>query len=332
MNNNFEIYWKKLSTVSFDREITNGPVSIRNEQENDSKLASPAPITTHSIRLTDIILYPIKSCGGIYADSWYISDTGLLFDRHWMITNDDGVGLNQKREPKMTLVKPSLSKDFHKLNLSFEGCEPFSLEINSSQNKIRNNYITTNPVCQTKVCADNVTTVDAGDQAAHWVSLALNRSYCRLVSQINTIPRVSKGNRNHSNKSLSLANEEQYLLVSRTSIRKLLHLVRTTNPAITENDLVSRFRPNFVVDGGLPFEEDTWKSVTIGNLKFTCVGKCTRCQMICINQETGEKEPNILVSLRDIKENKITFGIYLRADEDYETEKISVGDAVTIQI
>lgn len=154
MNNNFDIYWKKLSTVSFDREITNGPDSKRNEQEIDSKLTSPAPITTHSIRLTDIILYPIKSCGGIYADSWYISNTGLLFDRHWMITNDDGVGLNQKREPKMTLVKPSLSKDFQKLNLSFEGCEPFSLEINSSQSKIRNNYITTNPVCQTKVCAD----------------------------------------------------------------------------------------------------------------------------------------------------------------------------------
>lgn len=31
------------------------------------------------------------------------------------------------------------------------------------------------------------------------------------------------------------------------------------------------------------------------------VGKCTRCQMICVDQETGEKDPNILITLRDLR-------------------------------
>lgn len=60
-------------------------------------------------------------------------------------------------------------------------------------------------------------------------------------------------------------------------------------------NVIERFRPNFVVDFGQnwkPFQEERIKRISIGSLKFKVVGLCQRCQMICIDQTNGEKDPN----------------------------------------
>ena len=32
--------------------------------------------------------------------------------------------------------------------------------------------------------------------------------------------------------------------------------------------------------------------------------KCTRCEMICVNQNTGEKDPRLIVALRDLRDRQ----------------------------
>jgi molybdenum cofactor sulfurtransferase len=80
--------------------------------------------------------------------------------------------------------------------------------------------------------------------------------------------------------------------------------------------VLERFRANFIIEtmNGVPFEEDEFERIHIGSIafkvrnlfciktrKFKVTGKCTRCQMICVDQETGQKDPNVLLALRDIR-------------------------------
>ena len=54
------------------------------------------------------------------------------------------------------------------------------------------------------------------------------------------------------------------------------------------------FRPNIVVHGVPPFAEDEWKIVNVGTHRFYITSRCTRCQVPCVNVETGTigKEPS----------------------------------------
>ncbi|MCL4132072.1 UNVERIFIED_CONTAM: hypothetical protein GTU68_036892, partial [Idotea baltica] len=72
-------------------------------------------------RLTDIIVYPVKSCAGISAERWPVGLTGLQFDRRWMIVTSSGVTLTQKRMAKLSLLKPAIDWEANLLTLSYQG-------------------------------------------------------------------------------------------------------------------------------------------------------------------------------------------------------------------
>ena len=58
-------------------------------------------LSLSNIELSGICIYPIKSCGAFSPKAWPISKSGLLYDRCWVIVNEAGVALTQKREPKL---------------------------------------------------------------------------------------------------------------------------------------------------------------------------------------------------------------------------------------
>lgn len=57
---------------------------------------------------------------------------------------------------------------------------------------------------------------------------------------------------------------------------------------------MNRFRPNIVVSGaGLPFAEDEWIEIQIGDVSFLVAKPCARCPIPTTDQETVAigKEP-----------------------------------------
>jgi molybdenum cofactor sulfurtransferase len=56
--------------------------------------------------LKGICVYPIKSCGALNVKAWPLSSTGLLYDRQFMIVDDAGNAIGQKRCKKILLVQP----------------------------------------------------------------------------------------------------------------------------------------------------------------------------------------------------------------------------------
>uniref|UniRef100_A0A8B9QNQ7 Molybdenum cofactor sulfurase n=1 Tax=Anas platyrhynchos TaxID=8839 RepID=A0A8B9QNQ7_ANAPL len=218
------------------------------------------------ITVTNIFLYPIKSCSAFEVTEWPVGNQGLLYDRNWMVVNQNGVCLTQKQEPRLCLVNPSIDLKQKIMVIQAEGMDTISVS---------------------KVCSHRVKTYDCGEKTAGWFSMFLGRP-CRLIRQCpdkkNSMQhKNTKGPTCATSISLSLVNEAQYLLINVASILQLKeHISR----------LARRYRCNCA-------------------LRFQVVGPCSRCQIICIDQQSGERNKEVLQSLSAARGRKTNFGVYL---------------------
>jgi molybdenum cofactor sulfurtransferase len=90
------------------------------------------------------------------------------------------------------------------------------------------------------------------------------------------------------------------------------------------------------------YSEDSWDSVRIGIQSFKLMGACRRCQMVCIDQDTGEKKEEPFVTLAKTRrfDGKVYFGVHMRHDhlthgdltsKESQYPTIQVGDPVSVQ-
>src|SRR5918998_677851 len=61
--------------------------------------------------LSDLRVYPIKSCGGISVDEWEVDERGLRHDRRWMLVDETGSFMSQRKLPRMALIKARIEPD-----------------------------------------------------------------------------------------------------------------------------------------------------------------------------------------------------------------------------
>ncbi|KAM6915860.1 molybdenum cofactor sulfurase [Xenentodon cancila] len=263
--------------------------------------------------LTNIYIYPIKSCAAFEVHDWPVGPLGLLYDRGWMVVNGNGVCLSQKRETRLCLICPQVHLPSNKLFLQAAGMDTISVPL---ENDTR--LQSSSRVCHSKVCGDRVETVDCGDEAASWLSDFLGQP-CRLIRQSPDFTRVKKKRSDEAATSLflSLVNEAQYLMINRASVALIQNLMSSRQDGCEGDELlvaqnvIRRFRANLVIAGVEPFEEDNWSHLIIGNTRFVVAGQCGRCQMIGIDQDTGAKTKEPLMSLSAYRTGKVTFGVYL---------------------
>ncbi|XP_062319922.1 molybdenum cofactor sulfurase [Osmerus eperlanus] len=282
--------------------------------------------------LVTIYIYPIKSCAAFQVCDWPMGPQGLLYDRGWMVVNGNGVCLSQKREARLCLIHPQVHLPSNTLHLHASGMDSISVPLN-----IPNETLQRNKVCQSKVCGDRVKTVDCGEEAASWLSEFLGQP-CRLIRQSSDVIRDMKNGLEQGMPSaLSLVNEAQYLLINRASVELLLKHITSRqegsedHPSFNIQQLIGRFRANLVIDGIEPFEEDDWSHLIIGNTNFQVAGQCGRCQMIGVNQDTGAKTKEPLLSLSAYHKGKVTFGVYLNhqlQENPTEAYTLTIGSSV----
>ncbi|XP_075350266.1 molybdenum cofactor sulfurase [Mycteria americana] len=260
------------------------------------------------ITVTNIYLYPIKSCSAFEVTEWPVGNQGLLYDRNWMVVNQNGVCITQKQEPRLCLVNPSIDLKKKVMVIQAEGMDPIALSLEENTGKEAMIY-------ESKVCSHRVKTYDCGERIAEWFSLFLGRP-CRLIRQSSDMNRShqknTKGLASATNISLSLVNEAQYLLINVASILQLKeHISARLEEPLEIEELIRRFRANIVISAPESFEEEEWAEISIGALRFQVVGPCSRCQIICIDQQSGERNKEFLQSLSAARGRKTNFGIYL---------------------
>ncbi|XP_033624449.1 molybdenum cofactor sulfurase-like [Asterias rubens] len=317
--------------------------------------------------LTNIYLYPVKSCSAFEVSEWEIGHSGLMYDRHWMVVNSNGVCLSLKREERLSLIKPSIDLKNKCLWLHYQGCSSISVPLDVSteagQTMSKNH-------AQSKVCADRVKTLDCGEAVAKWLSSALGKD-CRLLQQHPDFERNCrlKGIAQcdaPSNQSLSLVNTAPFTLLCRPSAQALLSTIRErystidTQPITNSlqhpidssepiranyplrkdeggwsnvciEELIGRFRGNLVIDGWEAFDEDEWEKIQIGDHTFPVAGMCIRCQMVCVDPNTATRGKEPLLTLSSLRGKKIPFGTLLLHDETASVSStLRVGDRVSI--
>ena len=52
---------------------------------------------------------------------------------------------------------------------------------------------------------------------------------------------------------------------------------------------MASFRPNVVVTGSAPWEEDYWRQITVGSIEFDVPKPCGRCQVPTVDPATGKR-------------------------------------------
>ncbi|XP_049869892.1 molybdenum cofactor sulfurase [Pectinophora gossypiella] len=266
---------------------------------------------TDKIVLNEMAIFPIKSCGAFKIKStWKLGNKGFEYDRQWMIIKDNGVCLTQKQNTRMCLIRPRIDLKQKTLILSFKGKPSISIPLEPKQEMWEKEAT----MCQTRVCSDTVKCIDCGDEVANWISEALEVSYLRLIMQSDdTRKQKKKNNREKSTEDrlLSLSNQAQYLLINKATVRWLSSKIDDSQFFENIDDLTDRFRANLVIDMDKELVETEWQRLIIGKHEFKVEGLCTRCQMVCIDQHTGEKTVEPLRTISALFEGKLRFGIYL---------------------
>lgn len=239
-----------------------------------------------------LYVYPVKSGHAIPRSRVRVETTGLEWDRQWMVVDDQGIFLSQRTRRRLALVTPEI-RDEH-LVLGFPGLPPLHVALAPGGDEV--------PV---RVWKHAGTALDAGTEAARWVSEALGQA-ARLVRASPSMGRVA--DRQYTGElvaPLAFADGFPILVCNEAS----LQAIHARMPRAVPMD---RFRPNVVL-GGLPaFAEDHIDALHIGAVTLRLVKPCTRCVVPSIDQRTGEPSTDPTPVLRAMRFDRalrgVTFG------------------------
>uniref|UniRef100_A0A182JL23 MOSC domain-containing protein n=1 Tax=Anopheles atroparvus TaxID=41427 RepID=A0A182JL23_ANOAO len=228
--------------------------------------------------LTEIYVYPIKSCGPLVVQQIGCDALGprehLLRDRIFMVTNEDGKFVTARMKPKMVLVEPRFDERFETMSLSAPGMPELRIDVRR---------LTDGAITESTVWGENVPTVDCGDEAARWFSSYLLDRDAGYRLRYN--PREQTTRRKHGADTGSFHDETSYMLFNEASVSDLNKRLENKVPAL-------QFRPNFVVRGPEPYAEDRWRWVRIGETVFRYRMPCLRCIFTTIDPASGVAHPD----------------------------------------
>jgi len=265
------------------------------------------------LRLSEIWIYPIKSLGGIRVKSAKVFEKGLEYDRRWMLIDSDNNFMTQRINPNMALFKWSMVDGQWSINYKTDSITfPFSHSISQSSNLS----------IKAIIWDDEVEVYEVNKDYSTWFSNRLGIE-CKLVSFPENNSRPVDANYQINHEQVSLADAYPLLLIGEQSLADL-------NSRLDEPVPMNRFRPNLVVRGSRPYEEDEWKNFSVGKNKFAAVKSCARCVLTTVNQYTGEKgiEPLATLSKYRKQESKVLFGQNLIA---IDHDEIQEGDEIILE-
>ncbi len=237
------------------------------------------------MQISEVNIYPIKSLKGISLESSSVERRGLQFDRRWMLTDRDGMFFTQREVPKMAAIAVEVTGDGLLVTSESEGEMAIPFEPDRGSRKI----VT---VWQSNVAAE----VYVGE-VSEWFSDVLGRS-CQLVLMPEKSHRHVSEKFDRGEDIVSFADGYPLLLISEGSLANVNERIeenyRDADEGVRVPFPMNRFRPNLVVEGSDPFEEDNWSKIRVGEAIFWVVKPCARCVMTTVDQARGEfdgKEP-----------------------------------------
>jgi uncharacterized protein len=220
-------------------------------------------------------LHPVKSCGALAPREALLVETGLDLDRAWMVVDPQGEMLTQREHPTLALVKPTLR--LSDLLLKAPGMLGLHLALDAVEAATR-----------VRVWDDVVKAWDMGDLAAQWFTDYLGTP-ARVVRFDPDETRLAERRWTGEHAApVEFADGFPLLVASLDSLGDLnRRLAEGGHDAVT----MARFRPNLVLSGLQPWDEDLIDELVIdtdeGPARLKLVKPCSRCQIPNVDPATG---------------------------------------------
>ena len=278
--------------------------------------------TTRSV--TGLAVHPVKSTANRSVTETLVGLEGFVGDRRWMVVDDDGALVSARElHTLFTVVADTPATDpqlVAPLRLRAPGMP--DLEVAEPGTDLvdvvmfRSKHLQGRP---------------AAAETAAWLAQATGRPGLHLVWCDDPTRRVLSPAHSRPGDHTGFADGYPVTLASHASLRRLNEWIAQgalERGEDTPTPLpVSRFRPNVVIDGHEPFEEDDWSSVRIGEVLFRKAKSVDRCVMTTISLAdlTTAPEPIRTLAKHRRWDGATWFAVHLIPEN---TGRIAVGDPV----
>ncbi|KAH9923163.1 armadillo-type protein [Epithele typhae] len=301
---------------------------VANAYTMERELTVPFPIG--EVRVSSLLVHPIKSCRGTLVAEARYGPEGLENDRKWCIIQASSNEIITARDtPNMVLITPHIeinatSPYGGKLVVSFpedSGCETFSVPLNVTQD-----IIDTWPIVEECTVhgfiIQGIICSSIDDKPRRTPSEILSQYFKKPVHLVMKGPKRRRCPPTTAFPDLDESSLFQdaypFLVASEESLEEVTRVVQSfaqdTSPEARIGGLdrgrwssgmvpMERFRPNIVLKGsGVPFAEDMWRRIVLRPSQpskstgtdeartFTLVSKCTRCLLPNVDPSTGMRD------------------------------------------
>lgn len=234
------------------------------------------------VTITGLHLYPIKSCAGIATREATLAPFGLealgVADREWMVVNADYRFLTQREVPALARARPRV--EACSLRVGAMGLPDLELPLDREQIQDRRVIV--------EIWEQRLAAFDAGEEAARWFSRLLDLP-ARLVRFDRSVKRPASARWTSGVEALNLFSDGfPILLVGEASLADLNKRWCMEGHAPLP---VERFRPNLVVSGLAPYDEDHVETLQWDGVELRPVKPCARCSIPSVDQHNGEAGP-----------------------------------------
>lgn len=267
------------------------------------------------MKVSKLYRYPVKSLGGQSVDQLLPEIRGFQDDRRWMFIDENGKFISRRTLPAMCEHAAEVNGD----ELRFVRIADSSIlgAVAGAREGKRSIDVT--------VWDDALTATLIEDEGISAIAEGLGIPGARLVymgadDRRPVDPRFAK-----TGEEVSFADGFPYLITGTASLNDLSGRV---GEPLDER----RFRPNIIVTTDDPFEEDHWKTLSVGQHQFRVPKPCARCIMITQEPETGDRNLRVLAELSAYRKvgNKVMFG--MNGCWEGGEGAVSVGDLVALSL
>lgn len=310
-------------------------------------------------------------------NQWEVRPEGLAWDREWcLVHRGSGHALSQKRYTKMALLRPFLDFPNGLLRVEYKenhiniplSANPALFETSERQMPSRvcgeeilpqvylseeiNSFFSTilGVPCVLARFPPGGQKLSSRSSKARIQTYQERQRFRPMPGSFNVtdIPSPPESDTEQSEQrrkgKILLANESPILMIYRSSVDALNAEITSRGGSPVEE---TAFRANIIIEVGdtsrnkdpLAYSEDLWTSVRIGQHDFSLLGACRRCQMVCVDQATGEKRQEPLSTLAKTRrfDGKVYFGTHMGHEPSREAQSlesqhptIQVGDLVVV--
>ena len=270
-----------------------------------------------SVTVASLHVYPVKSCRGIDLDAAEIGPMGIRYDRQWMFVDERGMFVAQRGDgPRgigvrtMCLIRASFADGM--LQLTAPDIAPLAVPLAGRDDGRRDVQIWDAPTIG----------IDQGEDAARWATDVLSRERpgaYRLVRMPDRAGREASTGEG----TLAYADGYPFLVISEASLDDL-------NSRLEERLPMNRFRPNIVLRGCAPYDEDRIATLRIGTVELEGMTLCARCPIPTTDQDTAERGNEPLRTLATYRRTSagVVFG---RNFNHRTTGRIHVGAEAVVE-